>query len=742
MLQPDFQTMVTQALKLYRDGRTLELAATALAHTALVEAEFLAGEPITPLARGRAVEAVLRWAIRELQPSGAEPTPYTTDSQAVAPAWRSYKILHSFYCDHWTIERIAEELGLAATSIFNLRTKAIAALADLLQSTLTTPTLLAARRQTTIAQRYQQLPAAAQTIVRIAAFFGVPIPILMLSEIPLTDAFEAVQESITLVVQSSLGVYDSEEGTLYTPPAIRDYGMSLLRADERTRWHQHAAHYYEAHFNYMEAARHWQLAGDGEMAANLLIAHYTAIPKSIKGNELEELLATFQPTGLLPATWARLKLLEGQSAEARANLAKATLAYEAALHVDQVVIKADAHYRLAKILEYRNLDEALIHYERGIELLERTSADNSLLVKMYIHRSWIFIQDRQDFHRAEANLQRAKLLVDPANREDYSDLYNASGELFHREGKWDYAIEDRLRSWLAAKESNDLTRIVKIGYNLGRDYTEVHRFPQALLYLNQSRTLALENDMLDMAALCQEVTGICYFYQKDYVAAISSYAAAYTLFAQVQNQTALTNVCFNLAEAYAINGQRAEARRYYEEGLALAATLTQATADASSLLIVQRFAELKQDYPILLADPAQWNERQQRALAYVQAHGTISNREYRTLNDVQNKTAADELTALVAQQLLIKSGQGAATVYRLPQPSAQLPTAALPADLTQRQRQAITYVQTHGQISNRIYRALAQVGNKAAATDLQGLVERGLLIQSGKGPATIYRLAT
>lgn len=741
MMQPDFHAMVMQALKLYRDSRILELAATPLAATALVEAEFLAGDTITPLARGRAVQAVLRWAISELQPRTAEPPLHTTG--ALAPAWRFYKILHLFYTEHWTVEHTAEELGFAPTSLFTLRAKAVAALADLLQSAMTTPALLAARQQATIAQRYQQLPPAAQTIVRIAAFFGVPIPILMLADMTLMDAPEVVQEGIALIVQSSLGVYDSEEGTIYTPPAICDYVMGQLRTDERARWHQHAAHYYESHFNYMEAARHWQLAGAGETAARLLIEHYAALVKSIKGNELEELLATFQPTSVAPSTWARLKLLEGQSAEARANLAKATLAYEAALHVEQEAIKVEAHYHLAKILEYRNVDEALVHYERGIELLERTSADNPLLVKMYLHRSWIFIQDRQDFQRAEVSLQRAKLLVNPANREDYSDLYNTSGELFHREGKWEYAIEDRLRAWLAAKESNDLARIVKIGYNLGRDYTEFRRFPQALLYLNQSRTLALENGMLDMAGLCQEVIGICYFYQADYAAAIHSYDDAYALFAQVQNQTALTNVCFNLAEAYAISGQRTLARRYYEEGLALAATLIQTTADADSLLIVQHFAELKQQYPLLLADPDKVNERQQRALVYVQQHGAISNRTYRILNGVQNKTAADELAALVAQQLLMKSGQGAATVYCLPPAGPGTAHApALPPALNSRQRQAVAYVQAHGQISNRIYRELTQVGNKAAATDLQELVEKGILIQAGKGPATIYRWPT
>jgi len=367
------------------------------------------------------------------------------------------------------------------------------------------------------------------------------------------------------------------------------------------------------------------------------------------------------------------------------------------------------------------------------------------VVKMYIHRSWIFIQDRQDFRRAESSLQRAKALIDPANREDYADLYNASGELFHREGKWAYAIEDRLQAWLAAKENNDLGRIVKIGYNLGGDYTELHNFPAALTYLNQSLALAQENGMLDMVAQCQEVMGIAYFYQADYAAAIRSYQAAYQIFAQVQNKTALTNSCFNLAEAYAISNDRAQARHYYEEGVALAATLIRQPDDADSLLIVKRFAELKQQYPLFLVDATAVNERQQRALDYVQQHGKITNREYRLLNDVQNKTAAEELKVLVEQRLLTKCGQGAAVIYQPPQPAATatpvIAPAVPPVALSARQRQAMTYIQQHGQISNQTYRTLTGVANKAAATDLRDLVEKGLLTQVGKGPATIYRLS-
>lgn len=737
----DFHQMIAHALKLYRDGNLLALATTPLAESALVAAEFLAGDTITPPARGRAVQAVLTWAIHELRPHGSEPAPEEVANRGnLTPAWRFYKILSHFYLDHWTIERIADALSFAPTSIVNLRTKAIAALADLLQTALQSPALLTARRQANVTQRYQALPATEQTIVRITVFFQQPIPVSLLTKIAPAYTTTVVQEALAAIVQQSLLVYDSQEGVVYAPPLIRDDLLGQLRADERLRWHRVAADYYEAQCNYWEAARHWRLAGDSETAAHLLLEHYPTIMNRLKGHELDELLAAFQPTEVAATTWARLKLVSGRLAEGRANFPLAAAAYGEALQTVEVPVKAEAHYRLAKILEYRNLDEALVHYARGIELLERTGVDNPLLVRMYIHRSWIFIQHRQDFGRADASLQRAKALIDPANRQDYADLYNASGELFHRTGKWEYAVEERLHAWLAAKESNDLERLVKIGCNLGGDYTELRRFPQALLYLHQSRTLAEENGMVDMVAKCHEVMGICYFYQQEYTAAIQAYEAAYKLLAEVQNQASLATVCFNLAEAHAVINAGAQARRYYDEGRTLALTLTQSTDDSHSSFLVKSFATLKEQYPLLLADPSTLNERQQRALDYVQQHGKITNREYRLLNGVQNKTAAEELKALVARELLTKAGQGPTVTYHSPQPAAPAPILTS-ATLTARQQQAIAYLQQHGQISNRTYRALTGVANKAAASDLRALVEKGLLTQAGNGPATVYRLA-
>ena len=58
------------------------------------------------------------------------------------------------------------------------------------------------------------------------------------------------------------------------------------------------------------------------------------------------------------------------------------------------------------------------------------------------------------------------------------------------------------------------------------------------------------------------------------------------------------------------------------------------------------------------------NERQVRAVMYVEENERVTNREYQALNKVSNRTATYELTELVDKyNLLEKSGAGAGTYY-------------------------------------------------------------------------------
>ena len=63
---------------------------------------------------------------------------------------------------------------------------------------------------------------------------------------------------------------------------------------------------------------------------------------------------------------------------------------------------------------------------------------------------------------------------------------------------------------------------------------------------------------------------------------------------------------------------------------------------------------------------AELNDRQRRALGYVRERGSISNREYRRAFGVSNKTAYQDLKALVELEMLQKVGHGKQTRYVLP----------------------------------------------------------------------------
>jgi predicted HTH transcriptional regulator/TusA-related sulfurtransferase len=63
------------------------------------------------------------------------------------------------------------------------------------------------------------------------------------------------------------------------------------------------------------------------------------------------------------------------------------------------------------------------------------------------------------------------------------------------------------------------------------------------------------------------------------------------------------------------------------------------------------------------------NTRQRQALAFLNTHPRITNKEYRELCDVSHKTAHIELTELLDKEVLVVEGAGRSTYYRLATPS-------------------------------------------------------------------------
>jgi ATP-dependent DNA helicase RecG len=67
-----------------------------------------------------------------------------------------------------------------------------------------------------------------------------------------------------------------------------------------------------------------------------------------------------------------------------------------------------------------------------------------------------------------------------------------------------------------------------------------------------------------------------------------------------------------------------------------------------------------------------------------------------------------------------------------------------PADvpISARQERVLRYLTEHGTITRREYRALVQVSERQSLRDLTEMMERGILVRSGKGRTTCYRIPT
>ena len=59
------------------------------------------------------------------------------------------------------------------------------------------------------------------------------------------------------------------------------------------------------------------------------------------------------------------------------------------------------------------------------------------------------------------------------------------------------------------------------------------------------------------------------------------------------------------------------------------------------------------------------NDRQIKALKYLEEHEKITNREYREINDASRQTAKRDLSNLVERGLLKQKGKGKGTYYTL-----------------------------------------------------------------------------
>ncbi len=680
----EFEALTAQALRLCREGDMLGLGTLPLAQSTLVEDALLPHATLRFDERGRALMSVLRWAVERLKPAGKPAWG--------AMNWQPYLILHTYYIDSdktrnpyirddptknpWgsatscpdkklqvTFNDLAEWMHIEETTVFARRQTAIEKLTAVLRVELDAPQSVEERRSYIVTDRYDHYPPAAQRLLRLAAIFRRSISLERFYELADIHDITAVRESVLEMLASQWLISHPPQNTVLLHPNVRAIVQCLLTNRERVEWHSAAGNFYQATGDYLEAAYHLREAEQFEAAASLLVQHEQDITHSLHIEVFLEFLLTFRRVELPSELWARIKLLAGRMAELVRDFDTALAQYVEALNAEAPRVRAEACYRCAKLLEGKNLAEALAYYNLAIQILAHDAPQDTLLTELYIHRAWIFIQGQPDLDRAANDLQQAQALVTPEQHKLWADLHNAWGELCNRRAHYEEALEHRLQARVAANMQQDIDLTMKVAHNLGLDYAYLRQYDLALMYLEESVALARQIGNVNFEGAGLKSIGACYFWQGQYAEAIRAYEQAYTRLAACGNRNWQGRVCYDLAEAWLQMNDQARAMQYAQEGLQIA----QETADQESReLLLTLFPGLADSVPATLPAPFTPNPRQQQALAYVARRGRITNREYQELTGASARQAARDLAELVWHAQLRKNGAGSGTFYDYP----------------------------------------------------------------------------
>lgn len=647
------QAIVETALNRYRDGDWLQLAASPLAHTLLVEGYFLAGEPLGDDVRARAMEVVLRWAVAKLRPAGAH--------NWFANAWRHYNIVHSFYLQGWRVADVAEQMAITEQTFYNWRPAAIATLAHIIAQECQVPRDAERRRELAMRVRYESQSAESQQLLRALSIFPqqATIPIQWLTQ--LMDV-----TSLPTRLRTLREAYLVEQPTphqIRLHPTIHPYLYLWLTQRERQQWHQQAGECYRNAHAIVEAVHQWRAAGKFVRAAQLIVTHQETLFDQAQVRALYDVLRLFDPAELQqhPNLWAQIKIVTGRVTEYLEDLDSALREYGIALSAPLLTTKVEAYQRRARLFQRIDLDECLTHYAVCIELLKDTRLENgglsaellTHLTQMHIDRAWIFIQERPDNQRAVAELHRAEAFAPQHDSLTRSNLYNAWAGLVYHQGDLRRAIDYRLKAWVAACTTQNNDAMMKTAYNLGQGFMWLGEYDRALDYFAKSQALAEKADNLQMQGVIHKGIGGCCFLQGDVTAAIRHYQQAYQIWQDTKNPNYRANSCYDLAEAYAVAGVWHTARRFYDEGLRLVRSL-----DHQRLL--QEYTDLAQQYPSLKVT---LNQRQQQALHHARTHNSIATGEYMTLLSVSKRKALADLKQMVVFGVLEKRGSGRSVRY-------------------------------------------------------------------------------
>ena len=547
---------------------------------------------------------------------------------------------------------------------------------------------------------------------------------------------------------------------------------------ERQAWH--ARHATSALLAGDSASALWHLAHAGDTAAftRALQRHSVELANE---DETEPLMAQVAAAAGAPRDRFDLLLAEAGLWRMRGDAAREQASFEQALRIaadaDDPLLLGIVYGALGKFHEPRDLDRAFAYYQDSAECLRRSGLgdDRSAAAEVIeeyvatlVRLAWLLVL-RND-PRAKAVLERAQALctrhtLSPATA---AMLEQTWGECLRRAGDLPRALEHKHRALLLYERIDDRQAILKTCGNLSLLYGEARDLPRASEYAQ--RVLALAETMTvepEILASTHINLGVAHFWQSGYGAARHEYEAALEIAMRHRLHSIAGRAHYNLAEVayleFRQSGDPLDERRGDLHAAAAVAiwphesdpTHTEATKRLKREILgpgddrsrdrmlpseaVAHYPEVSevQRQRELLALPGAPQEHVRAHLAIARAYLAIAMKEREAaLALIERHTLADsfadEIDALrttFARELTRE--QKLSAVWR--QATADLISA-------QRCNALLDQLIRAGSVNKSGYAELCALSPATASKHLVTLAERGLLVQTGKGPATRYTL--
>ncbi|MEO7851605.1 MAG: tetratricopeptide repeat protein, partial [Rubrivivax sp.] len=388
----------------------------------------------------------------------------------------------------------------------------------------------------------------------------------------------------------------------------------------------------------------------------------------------------------------------------------------------------------------------------------------STLVKL----AWLYVL-RND-PRSKTVLDRAEALRQhcPQDTAVIASLEQTWGEYWRRGGDLRRALEHKHRALHLYERLGDRQAILKTYGNLSLIYGDAKDFVRAIDYsqrvLEMAQRFTVEPETLAATHLH---LGATYFWQGKYDPAIAHYQTALDLSQRARLALLVGRAHYNLAEAFYKRFQsldQADDERHGDAHTTAAMAAWPEGGDAAAAEATRRlkgeilgprdgqfhdrllpaefaahFDEMAevQRHRAALALPLAAAQQIEAHLAIARAYLGITVKEREAAIALIDKHGLGEQFAPVLTQLRQTFDRGLSREQRL---AALWHNAA--ADLLRPERgdEILQHVLRSGSVNKSGYAQLCGVGLATASKHLGQLAERGLLVQTGKGPSTRYQL--